>query len=203
MYCEQDHGANASNRSPAHPIYQWLCVAAVRACYYLPRARDLLAPKASGFLYIRGAKRAGLDHAFVEKGNHLYNEGTGTRDVVQMIALGAALEFHQAIGAEVIHRRILDLRDHAQQVFGAIPGLTPYSSDHPALKSGLVTFWVDQAEASPGKVAELARDCLREGVTLKGLTDFGTPLLRLTPHVYNSQAQIERAGEFVRNCLGA
>ena len=59
------------------------------------------------------------------------------------MGLDAALDFHNAIGAERIHQRIKFLGDYLREGLRKIPGTRIYTSADPAMCAGITVYSVD------------------------------------------------------------
>ncbi|HEX9793710.1 MAG TPA: aminotransferase class V-fold PLP-dependent enzyme [Planctomycetota bacterium] len=157
-----------------------------------------LGPKGTGLLWLSASARARLRHPFLRHGTAPYNPGSGTRGLHQWIALDAALEMHERIGAQRVWRRVVENRAVLRQGLGALAGFRPVSSDHPDVVSGLVTF-----EIEGPRNREVAARAHELGVTVKTVGGFGMNALRLTGHVYHAPDEIADAvGRLARAAIG-
>ncbi len=157
----------------------------------------MLGPEGAGFLYIR---RAHLDlvHATGVGWHSVVHDGQfdrielelkpsasrfegGTENVVGVLALGASLELLESCGIDQIGERVLGITDYACQQLAAAGATieSPREGDH---RSGIVSFtW-------PGDMALLRRRLLDDGVVVSHRCG----CLRISPHAYNNEADIER-----------
>jgi selenocysteine lyase/cysteine desulfurase len=109
---------------------------------------------------------------------------SGTLNVAGITALGASLELLLEIGIANVAERVLALTDHlctrAEQA-----GLEVFSSRAPEDKSGIVSLLV------PGDVRQLVKRCRAEGLVINQRAG----RIRVSPHCYNSMAEIDRLME--------
>lgn len=109
----------------------------------------------------------------------------GSQNMVGLIALRTSMELLSRLGASAISQRIFETTDLACERLGQI-GAVIHSDRSPARKSGIVVFDL------PGHDLVSARqECLRSRVVLS----FRGGLLRISPHAYNDESDIERLVE--------
>jgi selenocysteine lyase/cysteine desulfurase len=107
-------------------------------------------------------------------------------------ALPVAFALHAALGRPAVAARIAALNTRLKRGLAAIPGLTLHTPIAPALSAGLVCF--ELARVDPEAiVARLAE---------RGITASHTPYVRtyarLTPGLWNDEAEVDRAIAAVR-----
>lgn len=160
----------------------------------------LLAPQGTGFLYIREDWRARLWPTLASGGwddlslgahrlNHL-----GTFDESRMIGLDAALRFIQTIGVEAVAARIMRLRERLFDGLGGLPRVRLVSLREPSMAAGMVSFDVQGMDllTLQRRLAEKA------DVRTRVIGEYGYGWMRLSPHIYNSPAQVDRLLELVQ-----
>jgi cysteine desulfurase / selenocysteine lyase len=88
----------------------------------------------------------------------------GTPAIAEVVGMGAAIDYLQAIGLEAIHAHEARITAYALERLREVPGVTVYGPSDPAHRGGVVSFVLDGVH--PHDVAEiLDRDavCVRAG----------------------------------------
>ena len=122
----------------------------------------------------------------------------GTPAIVPAIALGAAIDYLNAVGMDAIHRhdRLLTIRAH--EVLGKIPGIRIIGPE-PQYKGGLVSFVLERIHAHD--VAQLLD---RHGIAIRAGHHCTMPLhkrfgvtatARASFYFYNTLDEIDKLGE--------
>ena len=164
----------------------------------------LLAPQGTGLLWMTEPWRTRLWPTLASGGwddtslgahrlNHL-----GTLDESRLAGLLAAVRFHDAIGTERVAQRISELRSRLRAGLAAIPGVRFATPASDALAAGMVSFSVADLPS-----AELQRrigsiDAPREAplqgrlrIRTRVIGEYDYGWMRLSPHVYNDEAEID------------
>ena len=158
----------------------------------------LLGPEGVGYLYIsdrvidrvfplRSGSRSPVVPFQWTDFNLTWNEGakrfeSGTLNVYGIAALGASLGLLQETGIENVERRILSLADRTARGL-AEQGFSVVSSRHPGETSGIVTA------THPSYAPEdLFRKLAERGV----IVAYRAKRLRVSPHFYNTEGEIDR-----------
>jgi selenocysteine lyase/cysteine desulfurase len=126
-------------------------------------------------------------------------EGFGQRDEATMIAFREALAFQDAIGREAIARRSCALATQLIAGLANLPGVKVWTSPVPDRRAAVVSFLPGSLDAS--KLASALYEKDRIAVATRGGTDRGG--VRVSPHLYNSPAEIERLLASVRKYLNS
>ena len=126
-------------------------------------------------------------------------EGFGQRDEATMIAFREALAFQDAIGREAIARRSCELATQLIAGLAKLPGVKVWTSPVPDRRAAVVSFLPGSLDAS--KLASALYENDRIAVATRGGTDRGG--VRVSPHLYNSPAEIERLLASVRKYLNS
>ena len=113
-----------------------------------------------------------------------------------LLATITALDFQNAIGRERIEQRIRALAGRLREELAEMPQVKVYTSAHPELCCGLVGFTLDGFERQ-AVVDALWR---RHHVWVRE-TDFGLNTVRASTHHYNTEAQVDRLAEGLRDIL--
>ena len=161
----------------------------------------LLAPQGIGLLYMRQEWRTKLwptlasgDWDKLELGAQRFNH-LGTLDESRYAGLQAALTFHRQIGAARVYDRIESLRRRLIGTLSAIKGLHIVSpTDENA--TGLVSFRLDGIEA-----LELQKRLGAQNVRTRVIGEYNYGYMRLSPHIYNSNEEIDRVVGLIGDAL--
>jgi selenocysteine lyase/cysteine desulfurase len=165
----------------------------------------LLAPQGTGLLYLAPKWRRTLWPTLASGGwddlslgaqrfNHL-----GTFDESRLAGLLAAAEFIQAIGIERVEARARALRARLQDGLASIPGVTVKTPAEEALRTAMVSFTMDGVDALDLQ-AWLAREAR---VRTRVVSEYGFGWMRLSTHVYNRPAEVDRVLELLRTAAGS
>jgi selenocysteine lyase/cysteine desulfurase len=113
---------------------------------------------------------------------------SGSLNVAGITALGASLELLLDIGIRAVAARVLDLTDYLC-TRAAGTGLEVFSSRRPEDKSGIVSL-----VAPGGDPRAAVRRCRDQGIVI----NHRAGRLRISPHCYNTRAEIDRLLEALR-----
>jgi selenocysteine lyase/cysteine desulfurase len=154
----------------------------------------LLAPQGTGLLHVSGRWRESLWPTVASGGwddrtlgahrlNHL-----GTVDESRLSGLLAAVEFLRAVGMERVEARVRYLRGLLASGLGAIPEVRIATPAAEELCSGMVSFSIEGV-GSGELQTHLARTA---NVRTRVIGEYDYGWMRLSTHIYNSPAQVER-----------
>ena len=115
-------------------------------------------------------------------------ESFGQRDEATMIAFHEALTFQTKIGRADIEKRSRQLTTQLMDGLAKLPGITMWTSPVPERRVAVVSFVPGTLDANKLADALYAND--KVGVTTRGGKD--RPGLRVSPHFYNSPAEVDR-----------
>ena len=115
-------------------------------------------------------------------------EGFGQRDEATMIAFREALAFQTKVGRSAIEERARSLTTQLMEGLAKIPAARVWTSPDPSLRVAVVSFQPGSADAN--KLAATLYEKDRVAVTTRGGQD--RPGLRVSPHFYNSPAEVDR-----------
>ncbi|MFI6279890.1 aminotransferase class V-fold PLP-dependent enzyme [Streptomyces sp. NPDC050988] len=171
----------------------------------------LRGPRGTGFLWVR---REALDHLdpYVSEiasatwdGKRGFTWRDGARrfetwevSYANVLGLSAAVEQALEIGMEGIGRRAVGLGELLRERLDAVPGVTTY--DLGRQRCAIVTAKVDGVSTAD-VAAALGGRGVNVTTTVAAHTQFDTedrdvhPLVRLSPHYYNTEAELDRAVE--------
>jgi selenocysteine lyase/cysteine desulfurase len=111
-----------------------------------------------------------------------------------VLATGAALDFQSAIGRERIEARVRGLASLLRSRLQEIPGVTIYTSAHPDLCCGLIGFTYAGYRNRDVMETLLQRNHVRVRTT-----EYGLNTVRASTHYYNTEEQVERLVEGLRD----
>ena len=155
----------------------------------------LTGPKEAGILYVKSERIGEMWAADVGVGwNSALEHGArkfetlGQRDDAAVAAVGTAVDFHRAIGAEAVEARVRELvRALRERIAEVAPGTRFHTPAEPARSAGVLVF------AIPGLDHRRVYGRLYEEHRVACATTGGaTAGLRLSPHVYNTLEEVER-----------
>ena len=115
-------------------------------------------------------------------------ESFGQRDEATMIAFHEALAFQTKIGRADIEKRARQLTTQLMDGLAKLPGITMWTSPVPDRRAAVVSFVPGTLDAN--KLADALYTNDKVGVTTRGGKD--RPGLRVSPHFYNSPAEVDR-----------
>lgn len=154
----------------------------------------LLAPQGTGLLHIAPAWQDRLWPTVASGG---WDDGTlgahrlnhlGTVDESRLAGLAAAVGFHLTLGSERVEARVRHLRGLLENGLTAVPGVRLVSPLVPELQSGMVSFELAGVDA-----LALQRYLARAAkVRTRVIGEYDYGWTRLSTHIYNSPAEVER-----------
>lgn len=125
-------------------------------------------------------------------GAHRFNH-LGTMDGSRLAGLDAAVRFHDAVGTDRVEARTRALRRRLRDALESLPGITIATPTGETLSAGVVSFKLDDVES-----LELQRRLAREAnVRTRVVAEYGYGWMRLSPHIYNTEAEVERVVEVI------
>ena len=160
----------------------------------------LMAPQGTGFLYMAERWRTELWPTLASGGwddlslgaqrfNHM-----GTIDASRLVGLEAALRFHAAIGTATVSRRLRALRARLVESLLEDPRIRILTPALDGLAAGMVSFVVDGLPSS-----ELQRRLATDAnVRTRVIGEYDLGWMRLSPHVYNTEDELDRVAERIR-----
>ena len=115
-------------------------------------------------------------------------EGFGQRDEATMIAFREGLSFQTKVGRAAIEQRSRALTTQLMDGLAKLPGMTVWTSPVPERRAAVVSFVPGSLDANKLATALYERD--KVAITTRGGQD--RPGLRVSPHFYNSPAEVDR-----------
>jgi selenocysteine lyase/cysteine desulfurase len=152
----------------------------------------LCAPTGAGILYLRRASQDQLWPTVVTSGWDDPKRGAARFDRLSqrahpiVLAIGAALDFQNAIGRERIEARVRSLYAHARKRLSALPGITFHTSDNPQLNNGLLAFTLPSL-----KNADIVETLKRRHRIWTRTMEYDLNAVRIATHIYNTEAQVD------------
>jgi isopenicillin-N epimerase len=178
---------------------------AIDADFYASSPHNwLCAPQGTGLLYVREEWRTKLwptlasgDWDNLQLGAHRFNH-LGTFDESRLAGLDAAILFQQTIGSDLIESRIRELRRRLIDGLVGIPRVRIMSPRDDALGAGMVAFTVSGLDSLvlQQRLAETAN------VRTRVIGEYGYGWMRLSPHIYNSPAELDRVMALIGEAAG-
>jgi selenocysteine lyase/cysteine desulfurase len=173
----------------------------------------LRGPRGTGFLWVRTAALERLDPFVAEIGSATWDGHQGftwapgarrfatwEHSYVNLLGLGAAVRQALDLGLEAIGQRAAALGARLRDRFAELPGVTIH--DLGQVRCAIVTAKIDKLPA--GQAGEkLGRAGLNVSTTVPEHNPLDTedrgvhPLIRFSPHYYNTEDEIDRAAELV------
>lgn len=160
------------------------------------------APVGTGFLYLRRESQERVWPTVATTGWDDPERGAARYDRLSqragplLMATSAALDFQNAIGRERIERRIRTLAGRLRARLEEIPRARVHTSAHPALGCGITGFALEGFDRR-----EVVDTLWRRHHVWVRHTDFGLNTVRVSTHHYNTEAQVDRLAEGLRDVV--
>ncbi len=173
----------------------------------------LRGPRGTGFLYVRRATLAGLEPPMIDlfgatwTGPESYRLRADARrfetwenNYATRLGLGVAADYAMAIGLEAIQARAFALAEALRTALLEVPGLTLY--DLGPRPCAIVSFAVEGLESAAIEARARERrvnlgTSSRAGTLLDSTARGLPPVVRASPHYYNSEDEIAQAADLV------
>ena len=126
-------------------------------------------------------------------------EGLGQRNEPGILGLAEAMTLQATIGRTAIEARSRGLAQLLSTELRRIDGVRMWTSTAPAHSAAIVTF--QPGALDPAKLATALYE--RERIACSARSGADRPGLRLSPHFYNSLAEIERIAATIRKYMGS
>ncbi|MHC4643084.1 MAG: aminotransferase class V-fold PLP-dependent enzyme, partial [Planctomycetota bacterium] len=172
--------------------------------YFTSLHKWLLAPAGNGCLFVKRGSAERIWTVLAGKqwdnredpGFRLQEHGLCSRPL--LLGLSAAAEFFQDVGPDRWIGRVKEMGDRLRTGLQAIPGVKIYSSVHPAMSAGMTTYKVDGWDGIKMYDHFLAKKAMRMRKAPNSGTRAGAYGVRQSVHIYNTEAEINRALEAVQ-----
>ena len=179
----------------AIPAHKWLCGPEGLGMLYVRRDRiaDLDPVKVSG----RAAASYDFEGHFEAKRDDVTKFEVSTNSTPVVAGTLVAVEQYLESGPQAVWDRVRDLTRYAEQQFGAIPGVELTGGRTEATRSGLFFFALPGLD--PAHVAAYLQGEAK--VVCRSVRQVGS--VRLSLHVYNTEAEVDRMAELVASVAAA
>jgi isopenicillin-N epimerase len=193
-------------------------VTALGADFYCGNCHKwLLAPHGTGFLYLGLGSEDRLQPLQVSWGWHHDRsrpdepdefgstprlralEFEGTRDICPWLAVPAAIDFQAALGWNRVRGRIAELSECVRRRLDGLAGLQLATPRHAALHGALTAFRLPSVDA-PALRRALWED---HRIEIPIVDRPEGPLIRVSTHFYNTEAEIDRLASVLPSLLGS
>ena len=160
----------------------------------------MLAPAGTGFLYVRRDARDRIRTAFAPDATleRPQFDPPGTAAFPVRAAIGAAVDFVSALGLDAVEARCRFLSDHLKARLANLPGVTLLSGARERSAPGSTIFEKEglDAVAAVGLIETLASAHIDEHQR------DGHNAIRVSTHIYNSTAEVDRFVEALARAAG-
>lgn len=148
----------------------------------------LMGPKGTGLLYVSRDAGAAIQPIQWQDGHRYGAESAGVGPQPLVIGLGAAIQRLQDIGMAQVERHNLALRNRAYTGLMQIAGLRVVSPPPGPLATAMITFMLPD-----GIDSRSLKDSLHDkhGIVVKMVEKHWFNGIRISPHVHNTQSDIE------------
>lgn len=162
----------------------------------------LVAPTGTGLLYMRRASQDRVWPTVVTTGWDEPARGAARFDRLSqrawplVLAAGAAIDFQNAIGPERIEARVRALQTRLRKQARDLPGISFHTSANPALSGALLGLTLGDLD-NRDIVETMNR---RHGIWIRTV-DYGLNAVRVSTHIYNDEADVDRCAEGLMDCV--
>lgn len=166
--------------------------------YAAPGHKWLMGPKGTGMLYLSPDAGDRIEPVQLEDGHRFNSNATGVGCLPLAIGLGAAAEAMRTRGMASVEARTLALRNLAYEGLAHIPRLRLVSAAPGPMATALVAAYLPEDVDS-----RAFRDTLRtrHSVIIKMAEKRWFNGIRLSPHIFNDEADVDRALRAIRREL--
>lgn len=147
----------------------------------------LLGPKGTGLMYLSEELGKTVDPIAQQSGRAAYSESSGVTNIPGVLGLGAAIDYHLAIGTAKIESGNVALRNHCYDELKRISQIEVVSPPPGPLASPMVTYRLPETWES---TATLMRMLNRHKVVVKGVPVKWMNGHRISTHLFNSEKDV-------------
>ena len=197
-------------------VHMAVNVAEIGCDFYVITGHKLYGPSGSGAVYIRRERQAEMrpfmgggdmikevrrDHVSYNDPPHKFE--AGTPNIVQVIGLGAAIDYLEGLGMDAIAAHEAGLRDYARERLGGINWLTVHGDSE---SKGAIFSFTMEGGAHPHDISTVID---RKGVAVRAGHHCAQPLMehlgvtatcRASFGLYNTTAEVDRLVESLELC---
>jgi selenocysteine lyase/cysteine desulfurase len=160
----------------------------------------LLGPKGTGFLFISEDARKEIDPQALQDGPNAYTKITGVANIPGMLGLGNAIDQLNSAGQTNIQKRIQELREYAYQELRKVSSVSLISPLAGELASPLLAFRIAGVKDYRSLWGLLSS---KYSIVLKLVPQqYFSGALRISPHVYNNEEDIDRLIHAIKSGQG-
>jgi selenocysteine lyase/cysteine desulfurase len=152
----------------------------------------LMAPKGTGTLYIREERMKDLWVNIATANWNNYDlkayrfSWFGTSNLSVMVGLKAALEFHRAVGPEIVFARIHELAKQVRDKVAAYPQLRITNASADQFYGGMVSFDLVKEKAK-GDLKKVVDGCAARNIRIVG----GPDHFRVSTHIFTQPTELD------------
>jgi selenocysteine lyase/cysteine desulfurase len=159
-------------------------------------------PKETGLLYVSKAAQSRFWPSVIsaypgQTGLSATCEALGQRDEPAIFGFAEALRFQSRIGRPLIARRARELAAALMEGLGKLEGVKLWTHPDPERSHAVVSFQVGSLDPVRLQASLYEKDA----VVCATRTGKDRPGIRLSPHLYNTHAEVERALAGIRRAL--
>lgn len=159
----------------------------------------LLAPKGTGFLYVRKDKNHLLYPIIASEGwsdlSKFSDRFTlGTINNSLLVGLKRAIEFHNNIGREKVELRIRELNTYLRGKLREIPRLEIKSPSEPKNYCGMVAFKINGINSED--ICRILREKWK--MEVRFVHEYSYNLVRVSTHIYNTFSELDKFCEALK-----
>ncbi len=158
----------------------------------------MLAPKGTGLLYIRKQSQKAIRPMALQDGFGAYTGAVGTRDFPSIAGLGAAIDFLNYYGFDLLVQRNLNLRNLLYESLDGVPGIRMASPAAGGMAAPMIALEFEPVRPAENVAEKLFVD---HGVEVKVLPPDILNGIRVSTHVYNNEPDIEKFVAGLRKVL--
>lgn len=163
--------------------------------YAAPGHKWLLGPKGTGFMYVSRAAAPRLELLTRLTETKAQSDTTGLMNHMSFQGLAAAIDYVNRVGMPTIERHNHELHAYDYDRIKSLP-VKILSPRDGSIATPLLSFKVDEKFEIPKLIPSLLA---QENLVIKGLPKLGG--LRLSCHLFNSEADIDRAVAILKRRL--
>lgn len=167
--------------------------------YTVSAHKWLFAPKGIGIFYAKKEAQPLLKPLIVARGyqdNSIRRlENYNTRNLPELLALGAAIDYRNTIGGEVIHNRTYELKQHFLEQIKITDGIVVKTPSNDELSAGI------QVVELKGKDVEQVKNTLFDlyGIDSRPMSKFGLNAVRLSFAIFITKKDIDMLVDALKN----
>jgi selenocysteine lyase/cysteine desulfurase len=159
----------------------------------------LMGPKGTGLLYLSKDAQDIIRPIQFEESYNTYNDGNGVVNLACILGLGKAIEYLESVGINKVEEHNLSMRDRLYEKLKDLKDVKILSPKEGPLTSPMLTLLLpDRVEKNPFVKMLFDKHKLSIRPTHK---EFGFNGIRFSVHIFNSEKEIDFAGEVLHKEL--